>query len=54
MTPPLTTVKQPFREVGKCSIRTLLAEIEGHPDGLTSTVIAPELMIRESTGTPGA
>ena len=51
MTPPLTTVQQPFREVGRSSIQALLAEIEGGAGGV-STVIAPHLIVRDSAGAP--
>ncbi|MEV0606274.1 LacI family DNA-binding transcriptional regulator [Polymorphospora rubra] len=48
VTPPLTTVSQPFRDVGRRSIEILLDEIEGTAAGVTS-VIAPELVVRDST-----
>ncbi len=49
--PPLTTVSQPFSEVGRRSIQTLLAELQGEPD-VGSTIIPPELVPRESTAPP--
>jgi DNA-binding LacI/PurR family transcriptional regulator len=48
MTPPLTTVMQPFREVGRRSIEALIAEIDGSGAGGASSVIPPELVVRES------
>ncbi|MEV7229715.1 MULTISPECIES: LacI family DNA-binding transcriptional regulator [Polymorphospora] len=48
VTPPLTTVSQPFREVGQRSIEILLDEMEGGEAGATS-VIPPELVVRDST-----
>jgi DNA-binding LacI/PurR family transcriptional regulator len=54
MTPPLTTVMQPFREVGRRSIETLLAEIEGSAETGGSTVIPPDLVIRDSATGPGS
>jgi DNA-binding LacI/PurR family transcriptional regulator len=54
MTPPLTTVMQPFREVGRRSIETLLAEIEGSGEAGGSTVIPPELVVRDSATSPGS
>jgi DNA-binding LacI/PurR family transcriptional regulator len=49
MTPPLTTVSQPFRAVGRRSIEILLDEIEGGDGRGASSVIPPELVIRNST-----
>lgn len=46
--PPLTTVRQPFAEVGLRSIDVLLAALEGAP--ASRTLIAPELVIRASSG----
>ncbi|WP_074311991.1 LacI family DNA-binding transcriptional regulator [Micromonospora cremea] len=48
MTPPLTTVSQPFREVGQRSLEILLAEIEGDGESGSSTVIPPDLVVRQS------
>jgi DNA-binding LacI/PurR family transcriptional regulator len=48
-TPPLTTVRQDFSELGRRCLRLLLARIEGEslpPRGL----VAPELVVRGSTG----
>jgi DNA-binding LacI/PurR family transcriptional regulator len=47
--PPLTTVRQDFREVGKHAFQMLLERIEGASDSGTRTV-EPELIVRESTG----
>ncbi|WP_428964932.1 LacI family DNA-binding transcriptional regulator [Micromonospora fluostatini] len=49
VTPPLTTVSQPFREVGRRSIEILLGEIEGGAARGASAVIPPELVVRAST-----
>lgn len=51
VTPPLTTVSQPFREVGRRSIEILLGEVEGGEERGASSVIPPELVIRASTST---
>ncbi|MFC6851394.1 substrate-binding domain-containing protein [Aquipuribacter hungaricus] len=51
--PGLTTIHQNFAEVGRRSIRHLLALVHGGqapPDG----VVAPELVVRDSTGPPPA
>jgi DNA-binding LacI/PurR family transcriptional regulator len=53
MTPPLTTVRQPFRDVGKRSIEILIGEIEETGPALGSTVIPPELIVRQSAAVPG-
>lgn len=64
LTPPLTTVSQPFREVGRRSIRALLAELHcrrtggesavtaGEPGVDSPDLIVPELIVRESTTPP--
>ena len=49
ITPPLTTVTQPFREVGRRSIEMLLRETEGGGEPGVSAVIPPELVVRNST-----
>lgn len=47
--PPLTTVRQDFGEVGRRAIRQLLNQIEGRmPPG--DAVIEPDLVLRESSG----
>jgi DNA-binding LacI/PurR family transcriptional regulator len=53
-TPPLTTVRQDFGEVGSRSLRLLVRAIESHQSGtrpLTGSLVAPELMVRASTAT---
>lgn len=45
---PLTTIRQPKREMGRAAARTLLARIRGEGD--LSTVLEPELVIRASSG----
>ncbi|GLY33216.1 LacI family DNA-binding transcriptional regulator [Kineosporia sp. NBRC 101731] len=50
--PPLTTVRQPFEEVGRRSLKALLAQIETGVGEPGRTVIGPELVIRESTAAP--
>lgn len=49
--PPLTTVRQDFAELGRLSIRTLLARLEGDP-GAASAMLEPQLIVRESTARP--
>jgi DNA-binding LacI/PurR family transcriptional regulator len=51
-TPPLTTVRQDFGEVGRSSLRMLLELMQrsGHPP--QRVTIAPELVVRRSTARP--
>jgi DNA-binding LacI/PurR family transcriptional regulator len=50
--PPLTTVRQDFEELGRRCMDTMLKEIEaGAP--VSSTVVAPGLVARASTAPPG-
>ena len=46
--PPLTTVRQDFAELGKRCLELLLARIEG-TEQATLLVVPPELVVREST-----
>lgn len=51
--PPLTTVRQDFGELGHRSVDALLAALAG--DGLDRrAIIAPRLIVRESTSAPSA
>jgi DNA-binding LacI/PurR family transcriptional regulator len=47
-TPPLTTVRQDFSELGKRCLELLLARVEG-AEQPTRMVVPPELVVREST-----
>ena len=47
-TPPLTTVRQDFAELGRRCLHMLLARIEGE-SGPSRVVVAPELVVRAST-----
>jgi DNA-binding LacI/PurR family transcriptional regulator len=47
--PPLTTVRQNFADVGRRAVSLLLGELRGDM-ALSHELIAPELVIRESTG----
>jgi DNA-binding LacI/PurR family transcriptional regulator len=51
-TPPLTTVRQNFDEVGLKSLRLLLERIAGRADGSQDVVVVPELVVRQSTAAP--
>ncbi|MGN6327276.1 LacI family DNA-binding transcriptional regulator [Pseudolysinimonas sp.] len=51
-TPPLTTVRQDFRVLGRHAIDVLLADIEGGPAPWPSALEMPELVVRRSTAPP--
>ena len=48
-TPPLTTVRQDFTELGRRCLHALLDRIAGNLDPIR-LVVAPELVVRGSTG----
>ena len=50
-TPPLTTVRQNFMEVGRCCLNLLVHQIESGEQPL-SMKVAPELVVRNSTAAP--
>ncbi len=50
--PPLTTVRQPLREMGEAAARTLLAHFEGSPLPNRPTVIPATFEVRGSTTAP--
>ena len=51
-TPPLTTVRQDFGEVGRRALSTLIDRMSGAIDGGLRVRIAPELVIRASAAAP--
>jgi DNA-binding LacI/PurR family transcriptional regulator len=51
--PPLTTVRQPKKEIGRCAMRQLLSLLRGEEEGGSTTLIKGELIVRESTSNPG-
>src|SRR5262245_8761060 len=51
-TPPLTTVRQDFNEMGRLSLHVLLEQIEGGVIAAPRTTVAPTLIVRASTGPP--
>ena len=51
-TPPLTTVRQDFNEMGRQSLMLLLDEIAAPTRSSERVVVEPELKVRESTAPP--
>ncbi len=49
-TPPLTTVRQDFAQIGRRSVRLLLDQIESGARDLPRVTVPAELVVRESTG----
>jgi DNA-binding LacI/PurR family transcriptional regulator len=52
-TPPLTTVRQNFNEIGRRSLLLLLERIESGGRDPVREIVAPELVVRASTGRAG-
>ena len=50
LTPPLTTIRQDFEEIGRRSVDVLLDAIGGGQDSHARAAITPELIVRDSTG----
>ena len=50
--PPLTTVRQEFREIGSRSLRLLLEMIADGGEAQSPPLVAPELILRSSTAPP--
>jgi DNA-binding LacI/PurR family transcriptional regulator len=51
-TPPLTTVRQDFNEMGRRSLHLLLEEIAGGARSQVRLTVPPELIVRASAGPP--
>jgi DNA-binding LacI/PurR family transcriptional regulator len=49
-TPPLTTVRQDFAELGRRCLHVLLERIEGQATNPVRVVVPPELVVRASSG----
>lgn len=49
MQPPLTTIRQPAYEMGKLAVEQLIGVIKGTSVSTETTVLTPELIVREST-----
>ena len=50
LTPPLTTVRQDFDEVGRRSLLRLLQAIDPDAEASPRVTVTPELIVRDSTG----
>lgn len=50
--PALTTVAQPFTELGRSAVASVTARLEGHDDPTTDVTLTPELIVRSSTAPP--
>jgi len=48
--PPLTTLRQPVREMSVAAVRALVDEINGQAAPRSEYVFRPELVVRGSTG----
>jgi DNA-binding LacI/PurR family transcriptional regulator len=51
-TPPLTTVRQDFGEMGRSALRLMLDVMRGAGEATARLTVAPELVVRRSTGPP--
>lgn len=47
--PPLTTVRQPRRDIGRAAMEKMIAKLNGKSDKIESIVLQHELVLREST-----
>jgi len=52
MQPALTTIKQPFDDVGKAATRLLLQMLSGEAVPTERVLVAPRLVVRETTAPP--
>jgi LacI family transcriptional regulator, repressor for deo operon, udp, cdd, tsx, nupC, and nupG len=50
--PPLTTVRQPVREMSTAAVAALIDEINGHGPPTSEYVFRPDLVVRGTTGPP--
>lgn len=49
LTPPLTSVRQPVEQIGAHLIKILVGILENHPEKENPLLLAPELIVRESS-----
>ena len=48
--PPLTSLRQPIRQAGRKCVELLVALLTGQPQAQSRVLLAPELIVRESSG----
>jgi DNA-binding LacI/PurR family transcriptional regulator len=48
--PPLTTVRQPVRQIALCAVEALVRQLDGATPDAHELLIDPELVVRASTG----
>lgn len=53
-TPALTTVAQPFADLGRGAVASVAARLEGRDDPTTDVTLSPRLVVRGSTAAPAA
>lgn len=53
LTPPLTTVRQDFDEVGRACVALLLDQLQNRRAVPVPVTVSPSLVVRASTGPPG-
>jgi DNA-binding LacI/PurR family transcriptional regulator len=51
--PPLTTIRQTFTDVGRCSVDILLAQLDATDDQHIPIAVPTTLILRNSTAPPG-
>ena len=54
LSPPLTTVRQPCREIGAAAVRAMLARLENRTMPGRSVLLDCTLVVRDSCGSPAA
>jgi len=52
--PPLTTIRQPFAEMGETAARILLSLASGEPPTRSRVELGTTLIVRDSTAPPAA
>jgi len=52
--PPLTTIRQPMRELGEATVRLLLNILHGNVKDAVSVTLPHALIVRSSTAPPKA
>jgi DNA-binding LacI/PurR family transcriptional regulator len=52
LAPPLTGIRMPMHEMGAAAVDAILARIEGRPPADVTVGVAPQIILRSSTGPP--